>query len=513
MRHIENLANMAKQGLFVYKGRGNAADATFVSGECAMVTGSSALYGNIKRNAKFASGISTLPYYPDVPGAPQNTVIGGASLWVMSGKKPEEYKGVAAFFDYLSKPEVAAASHKRTGYLPVTMPSFELTEKSGFYKENPGTDVSVTQMIRKTTDKSRGIRLGNFVQIRTIIDEEMEQIWNGKKTAKEGLDSAVKRGNEQLERFEKANKSQADAARRGDLGRRKARSLQELVVALGADRTADGDHPGLLLLAGRPGASTRAFCSRTPSAPRPSSSGCRTSGGYGTTRPTSRRSGPRPCSRCWSRRSAWSIALLLAVMADRVIRGATIYKTLLIWPYAVAPAVAGVLWLFMFAPSVGIVSLRLRCLGVEWNHLLNANHAMALIVMAAVWKQVSYNFLFFLAGLQSIPKSLIEAAAIDGARPWRRFWTIVFPLLSPVTFFLLVINIIYAFFETFAIVDTATQGGPGKATSILVYQLYYDGFKALDLGGSAAQSVVLMVIVVTLTVIQFRYVEKNVQYR
>jgi sn-glycerol 3-phosphate transport system substrate-binding protein len=207
VRHFENLANMSKQGLFIYKGRGNAADATFYSGECAMVTGSSAMYGNIKRNAKFASGVSTLPYYPDVPGAPQNTVIGGASLWVMSGKKPEEYKGVAAFFAHLSKPEVAAASHKRTGYLPVTLPSFELTDKSGFYKENPGTNVSVTQMIRKTTDKSRGIRLGNFNPIRNIIDEETEQIWSGKKSAKEGLDSAVSRGNEQLERFEKANKT------------------------------------------------------------------------------------------------------------------------------------------------------------------------------------------------------------------------------------------------------------------------------------------------------------------
>jgi len=207
-----------------------------------------------------------------------------------------------------------------------------------------------------------------------------------------------------------------------------------------------------------------------------------------------------------------SIALLLAVMADRVTRGATIYKTLLIWPYAVAPAVAGVLWLFMFAPSVGIVSYALRALGFEWNHLLNGNHAMALIVMAAVWKQISYNFLFFLAGLQSIPKSLIEAAAIDGARPWRRFWTIVFPLLSPTTFFLLVINVVYAFFETFAIVDAATNGGPGKDTAILVYKLYYDGFKALDLGGSAVQSAVLMAIVIALTVVQFRYVEKKVQY-
>jgi sn-glycerol 3-phosphate transport system substrate-binding protein len=206
VRHIENLANMSKQGLFVYKGRNNAADATFVSGECAMSTGSSALYGAIKRNAKFASGISTLPYYPDVPGAPQNTVIGGASLWVMAGKKDDDYKGVAQFFAHLSKPDVAATSHQATGYLPVTIPSFALTEKSGFYKQNPGTDVSVNQMIRKTTDKSRGIRLGNFVQIRTIIDEEMEQVWGGKKSPQEGLESAKKRGDELLERFQKANK-------------------------------------------------------------------------------------------------------------------------------------------------------------------------------------------------------------------------------------------------------------------------------------------------------------------
>lgn len=207
-----------------------------------------------------------------------------------------------------------------------------------------------------------------------------------------------------------------------------------------------------------------------------------------------------------------SVSLLLAVFADRVVKGALAFKTLLIWPYAVAPAVAGVLWLFMFAPSVGVVSYWLRALGVDWNHLLNSTHAMTLVVMAAVWKQISYNFLFFLAGLQSIPKSLIEAAAIDGARPWRRFWTIVFPLLSPTTFFLLVINIVYAFFDTFAIIDAATQGGPGKDTAILVYKVYFDGFKAMDLGGSAAQSVVLMVIVVALTVVQFRFVEKKVNY-
>lgn len=207
VRHIENLANMAKQGLFIYKGRGNVPEASFVSGECAMINTSSGFYGNVAKNAKFAYAVSPLPYYPDVPGAPQNTVIGGASLWVMSGKKPAEYKGVAKFFSFISTPEVQSASHKRTGYLPVTMASYKLTEDSGFYKQNPGTDVAVTQMVRKVTDKSRGIRLGNYVQIRAIEDEELEQVWSGKKTAKEALDSIVQRGNEQLERFQKANKS------------------------------------------------------------------------------------------------------------------------------------------------------------------------------------------------------------------------------------------------------------------------------------------------------------------
>ena len=206
VRHIENLGNMAKQGLFIYKGRGNVPESSFTSGECAMITTSSGFYGNVKRNAKFDFAVTTLPYYPDVPGAPQNTVIGGASLWVMSGKKPEEYKGVAAFFNFLSNPEIQAASHQRTGYLPITMAAYQLTEKSGFYKQNPGTDTAVNQMIRKTTDKSRGIRLGNYVQIRAIEDEELEQVWAGKKSAKEALDSVVKRGNELLERFEKANK-------------------------------------------------------------------------------------------------------------------------------------------------------------------------------------------------------------------------------------------------------------------------------------------------------------------
>lgn len=207
-----------------------------------------------------------------------------------------------------------------------------------------------------------------------------------------------------------------------------------------------------------------------------------------------------------------SVSLLLAVMADRVLKGAGVYKLLLIWPYAVAPAVAGILWLFLFNPSLGIIAHWLKGWGIEWNHLLDDRHAMLLIVFAAVWKQISYNFLFFLAGLQSIPKSLIEAAAIDGAGPLRRFWTIIFPLLSPTTFFLLVVNFVYVLLDTFAIVDTATEGGPGQATQILVYKLYKDGFKGLDLGGSAAQSVVLMAIVIGLTIVQFRYVEKKVQY-
>ncbi|HOZ64873.1 MAG TPA: sn-glycerol-3-phosphate ABC transporter permease UgpA [Burkholderiaceae bacterium] len=206
------------------------------------------------------------------------------------------------------------------------------------------------------------------------------------------------------------------------------------------------------------------------------------------------------------------LSLMLAIFADRIIKGALFYKTLLIVPYAVAPAVAGVLWVFMFSPSLGVLAYALGKLGINWNYLLNSVDAMTLIVIAAVWKQISYNFLFFLAGLQSIPKSLIEAAAIDGARPWRRFWTIQLPLLSPTTFYLFVINVVYAFFDTFAIVDSTTHGGPGQDTSILVYKVYYDGFKALDLGGSAAQSVVLMIIVISLTVAQFRYVEKKVQY-
>ncbi|MEO5692460.1 MAG: sn-glycerol-3-phosphate ABC transporter permease UgpA [Usitatibacter sp.] len=206
------------------------------------------------------------------------------------------------------------------------------------------------------------------------------------------------------------------------------------------------------------------------------------------------------------------ISLFLATQADKVLRGALAYKTLLIWPYAVAPAIAGVLWAFLFAPSIGIVTYFLKKAGVDWNWIINSDQAMLLIVIAATWKQISYNFLFFLAGLQSIPKSLIEAAAIDGATPLRRFWTIIFPLLSPTTFFLLVINIVYAFFDTFGVIDATTQGGPAGSTQILVYKVYYDGVKAADLGGSAAQSVILMFIVISLTVVQFRFVEKKVQY-
>jgi sn-glycerol 3-phosphate transport system permease protein len=205
-------------------------------------------------------------------------------------------------------------------------------------------------------------------------------------------------------------------------------------------------------------------------------------------------------------------AVLLALMADKVVRGATPYKTILIIPYAIAPAVAGALWLFLFNPSVGIVSHYLGKIGVDWNPRIDGADAMALIIIASAWKQIAYNFVFFLAGLQSIPKSLIEAAQIDGAGERRRFFTIILPLLSPTTFFLLVVNFVYAFFETFGVVHAATQGGPGKSTEIMIYKVWYDGFIAQDLGRSAAQSVILMAIVVALTVIQFRFVERKVHY-
>ena len=210
--------------------------------------------------------------------------------------------------------------------------------------------------------------------------------------------------------------------------------------------------------------------------------------------------------------SSLSFALLLAVMADKPLRGSMLYRTLLIWPYAVAPPVVGVLWIFMLHPSLGVLSRYLRALGIDWNPLLDGDQAAALIILAAAWKQISYNFLFFLAGLQSIPKSLLEAAAIDGATEVRRFWTIVFPLLSPTTFFLLVINITYAFFDTFGVIHAVTQGGPGKSTEVLIYKAWYDGLIAQDLGRSSAQAVILMVIVIGLTVIQFRYVERRVHY-
>lgn len=204
--------------------------------------------------------------------------------------------------------------------------------------------------------------------------------------------------------------------------------------------------------------------------------------------------------------------LFLATMADRAIRFATGYRTLLITPYAVAPAVAGVLWLFLFNPTVGILAYVMQGIGIDWNPLVNGEDAMVMVIIAAAWKQISYNFVFFLAGLQSIPRSLIEAAAIDGAGPFRRFWTVIFPLLSPTTFFLMVVNLVYAFFETFATIHATTSGGPANATNIMVYKVFKDGFVGLDLGSSAAQSVVLMLIVITLTIVQFRYVEKRVEY-
>jgi sn-glycerol 3-phosphate transport system permease protein len=209
---------------------------------------------------------------------------------------------------------------------------------------------------------------------------------------------------------------------------------------------------------------------------------------------------------------AMSIALLLAVMADRAIRAATTYKTFIIWPYAVAPVAAAVIWYFLFNPTVGMISFFLKAIGIDWNFTLNGRQAMLLVIIAAAWRQISYNFLFFLAGLQAIPKSFIEAAAIDGASPGKRFWTIAFPLLSPTVFFLLVMNLVYAFFETFGVIHAITEGGPNEATNIMVFKIYHDSFESLDLGGSAAQSVILMLIVISLTVIQFRYIERKVHY-
>jgi len=209
---------------------------------------------------------------------------------------------------------------------------------------------------------------------------------------------------------------------------------------------------------------------------------------------------------------AMSVALLLAVMADRAVRAATTYKTMIIWPYAVAPVVSAVLWYFLFNPTVGMISFFLKSLGYDWNHTLNGTQAMLLVIIAAAWREISYNFLFFLAGLQAIPKSFIEAAAIDGASPAKRFWTISFPLLSPTVFFLIVMNIVYAFFDTFGVIHAITGGGPNQATNIMVYKVYHDGFLSLDLGGSAAQCVILMAVVISLTVIQFRYIERKVHY-
>ena len=209
---------------------------------------------------------------------------------------------------------------------------------------------------------------------------------------------------------------------------------------------------------------------------------------------------------------ALGVALFLAVQADKAIRGQRFYRTMLIWPYAVAPAIAAVLWLFLFHPNIGLIGRALNAAGVMWNYQLNGNQAMLLVVIASAWKEVSYNFIFFLAGLQSIPKSVLEAAAIDGARPLRRFWTVVFPLLSPTSFFLLVVNLVYAFFDTFGVIHALTKGGPGKATETLIYKVYVDGVDNLNLGSSAAQSVILMLLVIILTVIQFRFVERQVHY-
>ena len=466
-----------------------------------------------------------MPYYPDVTGAPQNSIIGGASLWVMGGKKPEEYKGVAKFFAFLSDTDRQVKLHQESGYLPITKAAYEKTKASGFYEKNPTLETPLKELTNKEpTENSRGLRFGNMVQMRDVWAEEMEAALAGQKTAQQALDAAVTRGNAMLRRLKRTAVS--DGSQRHEIVAAtallvprsiqakhswKTGDLQQQAAALRAARAAAHHYPDIFLLAGRQ-AVWQSFLVRMPSACRRNSSAWRTTSALFAQPEYYKAMATTLVFSSLVAVLSLSLALLFATQADKNLKAAQVYKTFLIWPYAVAPAVAGVLWFFMFHPSLGTLARPLRWMGFDWNPVLNGNHAMILVVMAAVWKQISYNFLFFLAGLQSIPKSVIEAGAIDGAGPMRRFWTIVFPLLSPTTFFLLVVNVVYVFFDTFGIIDAVTGGGPTGATTTMVYKVYADGRLGGDLGGSAAQSVVLMVIVIALTAFQFRYVERRVQY-
>ncbi len=367
VRHIAKLSSWVKSGLFIYAGRENQPDAKFTGGDCAM---SYRLFrpsmASPRAVAKFAFGVSELPYYPDVKGAPQNTIIGGASLWVMGGKKPIEYKGVAKFFTFLSSPEIQAEWHQKTGYVPITKAAYELSKKQGFYEKNPGTDVAIEQLLlRNPTVNTKGIRLGNFPQIRTIIDEELEAVWAQKKGPKQALDDAVERGNVELRKFERANKAGSalnpdrpkpeERSRPGPffVQHGKARSVPSWLAALCRWWRPSSPSPSYSSSGPRRRRCGNPCWCRTPSAPTPSSSGSKTSRSCSPTRPTSSRSRSPRCSRRLVAVLALAIALVLAACCDHVLRGAKAYQTLIIWPYAVAPAVAAVLWAFMFNPTSG----------------------------------------------------------------------------------------------------------------------------------------------------------------
>ena len=521
VRHLANLAEWQKSKLFDYGGRGDSAKPKFYSGECGMTMASSGARLGIITNMKAEVGIGMLPYWPDVAGAPQNSIIGGATLWVLKGQKPAEYKGVARFFAYLSKPDVQAWWHQETGYLPITQAAYELSRKQGFYDKNPGADVAIKQMtlnpptgefqgpaarqLRADPQRHRG---GD--RERAAGQEERQGSARQRGGARQRSAAAVREGQHvgvAAGGFPPVVVLRAAGPHAGQ-----ARQLSGHCRAARAARAAARHHVRLLRVAERAVAAwlaVRAGCLRPLRAvrrrgefrPHPvadpaylSSFGITIVFAAGTTA------------------LAMGIALVLAVLADRAVKGASTYKPLITLPYAVAPAIAGVLWWFLFNPTIGVLPRLLAPFGIVWNHFLNGDQALILVTIASAWKQVSYNFLFFLAGLQTIPQSLLDAAEIDGADGFARFRLIVLPLLMPTTFFLSVINLVYAFCDTFAVIHATTSGGPGNATTTLVYKVFRDGFETLDLGGSAAQSVVLLVIVGALTVAQFRYIERNIHY-
>ena len=515
VRHIRSSRTGSKKGLFTYAGRKNEPEAKFYSGDCAMMTSSSAAYANIKKNAKFKFGVSQLPYYADVKGAPQNTIIGGASLWVMGGKKPIEYKGVAKFFTFLSRPRSRPNGTRRPATCRSPWPPTSSPRSRGSTRRIRAPTSPIEQLIVKTPTKLAGHAPR---QLRADPQHHRRGARGGvdaaRRRPKQALDEAVERGNEHAVRAVQqgatAGSSRSRAQRRAPARRRRC----ALAMSDGkARRLPLGWLPYALVA---PQLAITLVFFFWPAAQALWQS-MLVQDAFGTSTQfvwfdNFRRCSPTP-TYLESFRVTAVFSVLVAVLglshraaargllADRVVRGADGLQDAA--DLALRGGAGGRRRCCGCSCSTRrSASSPTRCesIGIDWNHLLNGGQALTLVVIAAVWKQISYNFLFFLAGLQSIPKSLIEAAAIDGAGPVRRFWTIVFPLLSPTTFFLLVVNIVYAFFDTFAHHRRGHRGRPGQATTILVYKVYQDGFKGLDLGGSAAQSVILMAIVIALTV-------------